>query len=260
MSSNYDIKMNLDETLELDAIIQNWNAESDDTINVTDGTYYNLSGFQTHTGVFDPQKSGDYTINVNGQELSIKVIGSSVVIDDFEDGDVTEWTHTNNGGINIESNTVYEGAYSADGGDGSRSYLDKYTISRGEKLEFYWYPANDSQVGFMMSDQNTNGIFNHRNLYQLENNEDNDNDLNLYSIVDNSRSVIDQRSNISTNDWWKVTVDFPIGSGINVTVNNTKTGDKYSLSSSNGDHDTGVAIGIGSSGRGFTGYDKIRRI
>lgn len=50
MSSNYDIKMNLDETLELDAIIQNWNAESDDTINVTDGTYYNLSGFQTHTG------------------------------------------------------------------------------------------------------------------------------------------------------------------------------------------------------------------
>lgn len=72
MSSNYDIKMNLDETLELDAIIQNWNAESDDTINVTDGTYYNLSGFQTHTGVFDPQKSGDYTINVNGQELSIK--------------------------------------------------------------------------------------------------------------------------------------------------------------------------------------------
>lgn len=88
------------------------------------------------------------------------MIGSSVVIDDFEGGDVNEWTHTNNGGINIESNTVYEGTYSADGGDGSRSYLDKYTISRGEKLEFYWYPANDSQVGFMMSDQNTNGIFN----------------------------------------------------------------------------------------------------
>jgi hypothetical protein len=254
-----DIKMSVDDTLELDTIIEK-STQAEDIISVTKGTDYDTSGFQTHTSVFNPQSSGDYTINVNGQNLSIKVTGTRTIIDDFEDGEVSEWTHTNNGGISIETNNIYEGAYSANGGGGSRSYLDKYSISRGEKLEFYWYPANDSQVGFMMSDKNTNGIFNHRNLYQLENNEDNDNDLNLYSVVDNSNTVLDQRSNISTNDWWKVTVNFPKSDGIDVTVSNTQTSDEYTLSSNNSDHNSGTAIGIGSSGSGFTGYDKIRRL
>lgn len=93
MSSNYDIEMSLDDTLELDAIIQEWDAESNGVIgNImyedSDSTVHNSTGIQTNTYIFDPQESGTYTIPVNGQELTVNVKDSSIipdgVVDNFE--------------------------------------------------------------------------------------------------------------------------------------------------------------------------------
>jgi hypothetical protein len=86
MSSDYDIEMNSDETLELDTIIQESSIASDP---ISDVTYYGnnsytkniLDEFETHTTVFNPPESGEYDINVNGQVLSINVRDTSSIPD-----------------------------------------------------------------------------------------------------------------------------------------------------------------------------------
>lgn len=75
MSSDYDIEMRLNDVLELDTIIKQWNPPTYQ-IDVTPDSNvgsdsYNIDGFQTKTGVFDPKEPGGYTININGQQLYI---------------------------------------------------------------------------------------------------------------------------------------------------------------------------------------------
>lgn len=90
--------MNLNDTLELDAIIREWDAKSDNTIDVkTTNMGYNLGGIKTHTGIFDPTESGEHIININGQELTIEVTDPSTVPDSAvshyvaNDFSSTEW-------------------------------------------------------------------------------------------------------------------------------------------------------------------------
>lgn len=94
MSDHYDIEMGLDDTLEIDTIIQNWNPPP----NLVNTTYdtgnepdYDLKGLDTKTTIFDPNKSGDYTININGQELSIKVRDSNDALPNS--GDYLDWSN-----------------------------------------------------------------------------------------------------------------------------------------------------------------------
>jgi hypothetical protein len=81
-----DITMSLEDTLELDTIIEK-SSRATTPITVTGGTEstdFNLDGLQTHTGIFDPVNSGEYTIKINGQELLIEVIdAASGLIEDF---------------------------------------------------------------------------------------------------------------------------------------------------------------------------------
>lgn len=80
MSTNHDIKMFLDDTLELDYIIKDIDPNNSISINPKDNldsNSYNLSGLETRTGVFDPDKSGEYDISINGQILTVKVIDSN---------------------------------------------------------------------------------------------------------------------------------------------------------------------------------------
>jgi hypothetical protein len=93
-----DITMSLNDTLEIDAIIQESN-KPENIINITDGTEgtdFDLDGIQTHTGIFNRKNSGTYNININGQELTVKVTDPSNVpdkiVDDFEDQDMSEYT------------------------------------------------------------------------------------------------------------------------------------------------------------------------
>lgn len=107
MSSNYDIEMSLDDTLELDTVIKE-DASATNPINkvehTDDNSTHSVTGIQTKTSIFDPPKSGPYKININGQILSIYVTDPSIVdeelVNDFESQDgispTTEWgTETN---------------------------------------------------------------------------------------------------------------------------------------------------------------------
>lgn len=94
MSNNYDIEMSLDDVLEIDTIIQDWNPPS----NLVNTTYessgnadYNLNGLDTKTTVFDPQKSGEYSININGQKLLIKVRDANDALPNG--GDYLDWSN-----------------------------------------------------------------------------------------------------------------------------------------------------------------------
>lgn len=80
MSNNYDIEMFSDDTLELDYIIKNINPSDSVSINPKGSlgsNSHNLSGLETSTAIFNPNKAGVYDININGQTLTIKVIDSS---------------------------------------------------------------------------------------------------------------------------------------------------------------------------------------
>lgn len=79
-----DITMSLDDTLELDTIIKESNIATDpitDAKHRDDNTNHitDFNGFQTHTGVFSPPKSGVYDIKINDQTLSIKVTDPSTI-------------------------------------------------------------------------------------------------------------------------------------------------------------------------------------
>jgi hypothetical protein len=81
-----DIEMTTDDTLELDAIIEEWSdPQSVIQKHNVDSDNYNLKGFKTHTGVFDPQESGTYEFNINGQILSIEVTEANAIPDSVVD-------------------------------------------------------------------------------------------------------------------------------------------------------------------------------
>lgn len=177
-----DITMSVDDTLEIDAIIQNWDAKSDNTINVTEGTDYNLSGFQTRTGVFNPQSSGNYTITVNSQTLSIKVNDSTNVpsnsVDTFEDGNIDEYNTYSIVSASAQTNTVYEGTYSLK--VSAQNNTDSAIVSTsglnypnaGEKVDVWtkFGQADVTSVGYGMQSQTStpNGYYNTLNIRDNE--------------------------------------------------------------------------------------------
>lgn len=72
-----DITMSLDDTLELDAVIEEWS--NPDSVITDSENKFDMSGFHTSTGVLDPQEPGTHNIKVNGQELTVEVIDNSKI-------------------------------------------------------------------------------------------------------------------------------------------------------------------------------------
>lgn len=128
--------MSLDDTLELDAIIKEWN-DPNNIVKVSDKDSLNLSGFQTSTRVIDPQEPGEYTITINGQDITVEVTNPinrpSTVVDVFEDGNTNEY-QTVNGGWSASTNHVWEGSYS---GRFDQSASHKAFSSQGDGLNYY---------------------------------------------------------------------------------------------------------------------------
>lgn len=167
-----DITMSLDDTLELDTIIQQDSTAVNPIGTVTeinDGSTHNnnLSGFQKKTAIFDPPKSGVFKIPINGQELKVEVIDSSTiqdseanqklihrwVLDDVNDtvkDYVGSATGNVNGATSVNGNWVSE---SATDGNGSTDYIETSTLgSFGSNL--------DTDFAFAFSAQfDSNGIF-----------------------------------------------------------------------------------------------------
>lgn len=121
MSSDYNIKMSLNDTLELDAIIQEWTNPSNIIKESKADGSYNLNGIQTSTGIFNPEDPGQYNFDINGQTIKIKVTDPSVFpstsignIEDFESGNIDEYKQDTNR-FTVQTSDVIEGSYSVTG-------------------------------------------------------------------------------------------------------------------------------------------------
>lgn len=113
-----DITMSIDDTLELDAIIEKSNSIKNAI--TYDSNEFELTGIQTHTGIFDPNKTGTHSIEINGQTLTVRVVdkgGISDVIKSenlvswqrFEDGDARDYaSDSRNPSISWADGTEYD--------------------------------------------------------------------------------------------------------------------------------------------------------
>jgi hypothetical protein len=151
---SYDIKMTTDDTLELDAIINEWSTPSSAITVNPQGSLrsdsHSLNGFETKTGVFDPDKAGEYEIKINGQILSINVKDASVIPDsalaryEFEQSVSDSWNDNDlidNTSEGYRTGKIDNYAKSLDGND---DYLT---------LPFSFSPSDDfSFVGWVYFD------------------------------------------------------------------------------------------------------------
>lgn len=151
-----DITMNVDDTLELDTIIKNSNIALDPvSVSSDNNSNYNIQGFKTHTCVFDPVDSDIYTIDINGQELTIEVVDDAVKpIDDFSDGNLTEYEDYGGdtvGGLS-ESSIVSESNTSVP----DSNSLSIYTTSKDSGIHA---PKGDSAINYPVLGDNFYGYF-----------------------------------------------------------------------------------------------------
>lgn len=115
-----DITLSLDDTLELDEIIQEW-SRTDSNLNLNgDESSFDISGLQTKTSILNPQEPGEYTITINGQDLSVEVTDPSTIpnnpIYNYESGSITGWQNDNSKSLSAVTTTndgtdSPEGAY-----------------------------------------------------------------------------------------------------------------------------------------------------
>lgn len=149
-----DIKMSIEDTVELDAIIKE-STQVDSVISIDrDNTNYNLNGFQTHTGVFDPKDTGEFNITVNGQQLTVKVIDTNTIPNEgFEHNDLTGVYGGSTGDFSIQTGTVYEGAYALFGESNNsnttilRKEGEKFSRLQDMKITWRQYPPSGSYKG-----------------------------------------------------------------------------------------------------------------
>lgn len=101
--------MNVDETLELDTIIEESTRSSDPVTNVDSS--FEQYGIQTHTHILNPTKPGDYTINVNGQELTVKVNKSNAIPDSVtsRDSDNSSFSNPDYRGVQFTVKSDFSG-------------------------------------------------------------------------------------------------------------------------------------------------------
>lgn len=248
-----DITMNVDDTLELDTIIEN-SSRAKEPITITDGKDYNLSGFQTHTGVFDPQSSGDYTIKINGQKLTIKVNESikipNTTIDDFEDGNISEYSESGSGNAFVDS-FGYIGSNSLSNkqdsyiGVSSVSGLNTYPSSQGDWIRAYCY-------GYISMSINSDGGFNSGSPEKPRGHncrvDPSQNTLELATYSSNNTSYNSEVSfsGLSASEWYILDMKFRTDNVINAEVidldGNTIVNDTRSSSSFTNENGVGFEI------------------
>lgn len=133
MSTDYDIKMGLDETLELDTIIKEW-ADAKNIINYNTNEF-TVTGIQKNIGVINPDQAGTHTIDINGQKLKIKVTDPN----------------------NIPSNQVYHYKFENDYTDSLNNFnLNSVTESfdTTSKYGTYAFSKNENGTPFAKGENN----------------------------------------------------------------------------------------------------------
>lgn len=212
-----DITMSVDDTLELDAVIKEWN--DPDNIVEQNNDKFEISGLTTHTKILNPLESGTYDISVNGQKLTVEVLDSSILIEGFEEGDLSYYTSHNGtsgyyegGSDTITSDKSYEGSNSLriylKGQNGNRKVsTDSLTKSpsRGDNFKYYTYAGNSNirRAGVIFAtDDPTDGL---SRGYNIRTNFS-ENNFGLSAIHSNVSSSVNW--NPPTQEWIEIRVDF----------------------------------------------------
>lgn len=149
--------MSKDDTLEIDAIIEK-SSRLDSVIGV-DRTDYNIDGFQTHTGVFDPQGTGKYNISVNGQVLTVQVNEANSIPDSGVarwkfDQDVTDSWGSNDGTDNTSDGYDANSALGTHAKvfDGSNDYVS-------QPLTSLFDGSSDFSISFWVNPKSINNTY-----------------------------------------------------------------------------------------------------
>jgi hypothetical protein len=271
MSSDYDIEMTTDDTLELDTIIQ----ESSSAISPINGVKHisddsnhksDLKGIQTSTAVFDPPKSGEYEIYINGQTLSINVTSSNVitdrVVDNFEDGDLSEYEDVTSE-FTVQSSIVYDGSYAlqVNANDGknwiiSTDGLNVYPKA-GYKFQYHWLSTTGSSgnADFAFGVQDSSNFYRIRKKVWSG-------VFSLVKIEGGSGTNLDSTSvSYSGDKWYRIVVDQWSKEGsISITIEEASSGSEVgSLSADDTSYQNG-GIGFINNGNYTHYYDLVETL
>ena len=186
-----DIQMSLDDTLELDTIIEESTRASNPIGTVkyegSDSTVHNSTGIQTNTFIFDPQEAGKYTIPVNGQELTVNVTKASAIPDsdayihdDWDDGKLT-----NRDDSGTTTTNEQEGFYRPEWNEfqANVNVVDKYGDSDGLQMELTQSSGID--IKYPLPDDSLRWEFEFR-----KDGDDSDNGLMFILSADESQNYI----------------------------------------------------------------------
>lgn len=228
-----DITIRLDDKIELDTIVKESN-EAFKSVSGVDSSF-EKSSIQTHTGILNPTQPGEYTITINGQQLSIKVLDPSVsgIIDDFEDQNLTEYPYNQgddwgivSGGLTDDSNYHLKRTGTSSGQSGPQMFsvpgdgLERYP-KKGDRIEYYFQDITGSQAEFRWSVPNSNEE--NPGGYELEHGNKNNN-LTLAYRDDNYNSLESVSNNYNNNVVYRVEIDWT--DPIEARIYDTSTGNQ----------------------------------
>lgn len=215
---NPDIKMSLDDTLELDTLINTWDKPENLINDKKDG--FKLSGIQTKTGILEPKEPGKYTIEINGQELVVEVTDPSNVpegfTENFENSNYNNW-NVKSGSWTVKSyngNNWLENTSSSNNEIIEREYNTiepsmkfRWSTNHSHGGQFYGAQAylhygdnGDSQI--LLSFKNSNS--NYEREFNIIENASNQIDLDLGNYNGGNHSYTVEYDG---NGGWKISVD-----------------------------------------------------
>jgi hypothetical protein len=140
------IHMSLNDTIELDYLINQINNNAIDVTSRPSENSYELDYARKEYGIFNPTETGTFQLNINGQIIEIEVTDiPDSVVENFEDGDIAEYSG-DTGSFSVVQDRAFDGSnalYSNAnyGRISSVSGLNSYP-SAGDEIWWYTYIAS----------------------------------------------------------------------------------------------------------------------
>lgn len=279
-----DITMSLDDTLEIDTIIEE-SSKPLSPVTVTngiDGTDFNSKGINTGTYVFDPISSGTYNLNINGQELTVEVTDPSTIPDTVIKDAVSRWqlNSTSDSSIAIDSDddnnaTINGASYTSDAREGSNAL--SLNSSNNDYLTLNSMPsnlqlANDSTLTiatWMKTTSSSKGTImgtwgGNAKGFMLEiRDQDNDGDLEPYITFRNpsngDQDIAYGETHVNDGNWHFIVGvrDGNDGNALTVYTDGEEDNTTVDLNQGSGTFNSSANFNIGRQARGQSYYDGI---
>jgi hypothetical protein len=166
------IRMNIDETLEFDYLVERISRESIKIMSEPNDTSSSINHIKKEFGVFDPPNTGIYKLNVNNQVIKIEVV-------DIFDSAVSRYKFDNNSDTTTavdskgDNNAIINGAtyttnsYQGDNAlyfDGDNDYVRSpfvSTVTSSFSWSLWANIANVNDIGLLIDNRDSNyeGVF-----------------------------------------------------------------------------------------------------